>query len=187
MSTWNLDPVHSSVEFGVKHMMIATVKGRFTEFAVDADIDTNNLPASHATVRIQAASIDTRDAQRDAHLRSADFFDAENHPVITYTTKRIEPDGDEFKIIGDLTIRGTTKEVPFEAELNGPVKDPWGNDRVVVSAETKISRKDFGLNWNAALEAGGFLVGDKVTLSIDAELVKVATAPVGEETVSARA
>lgn len=187
MTTWNLDPAHSSVEFGVKHMMIATVKGRFNEFAVDAEIEPDNLPASHATVRINAGTIDTRDSQRDAHLRSADFFDVENHPEITYVTKRIEPDGDDYRIIGDLTIRGTTKEVPFKAELHGPVKDPWGSDRVVVSAETKISRKDYGLNWNAALEAGGFLVGDKVNLSIDAELVKVAVSPAGEEKVSARA
>lgn len=171
--TWNLDTVHSSVEFVVKHMMIASTKGRFTDFTVDADIDESNLANSKATVTINAQSVDTREPQRDAHLRSADFFDAENAKTLTFKTTKIEPKGgDEFKIYGDLTIRDVTKPIVLDAEASGPIKDPWGNTRVGVSATGKVNRKQFGLNWNTVLEAGGFLVGDDVKMNIDIELVK---------------
>ncbi|MBA4179173.1 MAG: polyisoprenoid-binding protein [Anaerolinea sp.] len=170
---WNLDPTHSSVEFAVKHMVIASTKGRFTDYAVEADIDEANLARSSATVRINVASIDTRDAKRDAHLRSGDFFDAENHPAITFTSKRLEPKGaSDYKLIGDLTIRGVTREVALDGEVSGPVKDPWGGTRVGISATGKLNREDFGLTWNAPLEFGGLLVGNDVKLNIETELVR---------------
>ncbi len=172
---WNLDTVHSSIEFSVRHMVIASVKGRFATFTVDANVDETNLANSSATVRIDAASIDTRDSQRDTHLRSADFLDAETHPQIVFASKKIESrGGSDYRIVGDLTIRGVTKPVTLDGEVSGPVKDPWGGTRVGLSAQGKINRKEFGLNWNAALEAGGFLVGDDVKLSVDLELVKAA-------------
>ena len=173
--TWNLDLSHSSVEFAVKHMVISSTKGRFATYEVDANVDEQDLANSSATVRIDAASVDSRDEKRDAHLRSADFFDAENHPYITFTTKRLEPKGgDDYKLIGDLTIRGITKEVSLDGEVTGPVKDPWGGTRFGISAQGKVNRKDFGLTWNGVLEAGGLLVGDDVKLSIETELVKAA-------------
>lgn len=172
---WQVDPSHSSIEFSAKHMLVASVKGRFDEFAVEADIDPENISSSKAVIHIQASSLDTRDGQRDAHLRSPDFLDVESHPEITFATKRIEPKGKgDFAIVGDLTIRGTSREVAFEGEINGPATNPWGKRVVSLSAEAKVNRKEWGLNWNAALEAGGFLVGDTVKLSIDAELVEAA-------------
>ena len=171
---WNLDPTHSALEFGVKHMVLTTVKGKFRSFAVDANIDEADLANSSATITIDAGSVDTGENDRDNHLRSADFFDAENHPQLIFVTKRLEPKGGEYRIVGDLTIRGVTKEVALEGEVTGPLKDPWGNMRAGISAETKISRKDFGLTWNAALEMGGVVVGDAVKLAIDIELVKAA-------------
>ena len=173
--TWNLDTAHSSVEFAVKHMVIASTKGRFTGYEADASIDETDLSRSTATVRINAASVDTRDEKRDGHLRSADFFDAENNPTITFTSKRLEAKGgNDYKVVGDLTIRGITREVVLDGEVSGPVKDPWGGTRVGISATGKVNRKQFGLNWNAALDAGGFLVGDDVKLNIDAEFVRAA-------------
>jgi polyisoprenoid-binding protein YceI len=170
---WNLDTVHSSVEFSVRHMVIASVKGRFATFAVDANVDEANLANSSAIVRIDATSIDTREGQRDTHLRSADFLDVENHPQISFTSRKIEPRGGaDYRIVGDLTIRGVTREVTLDGEVNGPVKDPWGGTRIGLSAQGKVNRKDWGLTYNAVLEAGGFVVGDEVKLSIDLELVK---------------
>lgn len=172
---WSLDPSHSSVEFAVKHMVISSTKGRFQEFAVDADIDEADLAASHATVTIEAATVDTRDDRRDEHLRSADFFDAANHPQITFVTKRLEPrGGSDYRIVGDLTIRGVTKEVALDGEVSGPVKDPWGGTRLGLSASGKVNRKEFGLVWNGVLETGGVLVGDDVKMNIETELVKAA-------------
>lgn len=173
--TWKLDPAHSSLQFAVKHMVIATVRGEFGAYTVDAEIDEADVTRSRAVVRIEAASIDTGNADRDAHLRSADFFDAEAHPAIVFVTRGIERrGGDEFVVRGDLTIRGVTRPIALDAEIRGPVKDPWGGMRMGLSASGKVNRKEWGLNWNAALEAGGFLVGDDVRLSIEAELVKVA-------------
>ncbi len=170
--TWNLDATHSSVEFVVKHMMIASTKGRFAEFTVDAEIDEANLANSKATVTINAQSVDTHDEKRDAHLRSGDFFDAENAKNLVFETTKIEPKGSDYKIYGNLTVRGVTKPIVLDAEASGPIKDPWGNTRVGVSATGKVNRKEFGLNWNTVLEAGGFLVGDDVKMNVDIELVK---------------
>ncbi len=175
--TWNLDPAHSGLQFAVKHMVIATVRGGFRNFTVEADIDEKDLTNSRATVRIDAASLTTGNDDRDAHLRSGDFFDVENHPAIVFVSRGIERRrGDDYWITGDLTIRGVTRQIRLEGEMLGPAKDPWGGQRFGLSASGKLNRKEFGLNWNAALEAGGFLVGDDVKLSIEAELVK-ATAP----------
>ena len=174
--TWNLDPAHSSLQFAVKHMVISTVRGSFRDFTVEAAIDETDLAKSQATVRIDAASLTTGNDDRDAHLRSADFLDAEHHPALVFVTRKIEPrGGHDYRISGDLTIRDVTRPVVFEGEIQGPVKDPWGGVRFGLSATGKVNRKEFGLNWNAALEAGGFLVGDDVKLSIETELVKAVT------------
>ena len=170
---WSVDKVHSSVEFAVKHMMITTVRGRFEKFDVEVDFNEANPVVSAVEAKIEAASIDTRAADRDAHLRSPDFLDAENYPYLTFKSKRIERAGDErYKIYGDLTIRGVTKEVVLNTEFAGLGKSPWGTRVAALSAETKIDRKEFGLTWNAALETGGMLVGDEVKIHIDLELVE---------------
>ena len=173
--TWNVDPSHSSVEFAVKHMVISSTKGQFGNYEVEAEVDETNLANSSATVRIDASSINTRDEKRDAHLRSEDFFNVDQYPDIVFVSKRLEPrGGDDYKIVGDLTIRGVTREVALDGEVSGPVKDPWGNQRLGLSAKGKVNRKEFGLTWNAALETGGVLVGDDVKLNIETELVKAA-------------
>lgn len=171
---WQLDPTHSSISFSGKHMLVATVRGQFRSWQVDADVDEVNLANSTGTVRIDASSLDTGVEQRDAHLRSADFFDVTNHPEIVFQVKRIEPRGEESRLVGDLTIRGVTHEVALEGEINGPIDDPWGGKRVGLSAEGKLNRKDWGLDWNVPLSAGGILVGEQIKISIDAELVKAA-------------
>jgi polyisoprenoid-binding protein YceI len=173
--TWNLDTIHSSIGFGVKHMIVATTRGKFTNYEVDAEVDEQDLSRSTATVTIEADSVDTGEIDRDNHLRSADFFDTANHPNITFRTKRLEKQGgDEYKIYGDLTIRGITHEVVLEGEVNGPVEDPYGNQRAGITAEGKIDRKDFGLTFNVPMGAGRVVVGDAVKLTIDLELVKAA-------------
>ena len=172
LATYTLEPSHSSAEFAVKHMLIATTKGRFHAFDVVAEVDEANFANSSATVRLRAESIDTRQPDRDAHLCSADFLDAENHPELTFVTRRIEPAGSDWRITGDLTIRGITREVVLAAEVSGPVTDPWGGNRIGVSATGKINRKDFGMVWNAALDTGGFVLADDVKLSIEVELLK---------------
>lgn len=171
-ATYVVEPAHSSAEFAVKHMMIATVRGRFEAFDVVATVDEADFANSSATVRLRAESIDTRNADRDGHLRSADFLDAENHPELTFVTRHIEPRGSDWKIVGDLTVRGVTRELVLQAEATGPVTDPWGGRRIGVSAQGKFNRKDFGMVWNAALETGGFLVADEVKLNIELELLK---------------
>jgi polyisoprenoid-binding protein YceI len=173
-STWNLDPVHSVAEFKVKHMMISNVKGQFTGISGLLIHDEKDAANSRVEVSIDATSINTRDAQRDAHLKSADFFDVEKFPTLTFKSNAIKrTGGDELAVTGDLTIHGVTRQVVFNVEgPTAPGKDPWGNTRVGVSAVTKINRKDFGLTWNAALEAGGILVGDEVTITLDVQFVK---------------
>lgn len=174
-STWQIDPSHSTVEFAVKHMMISSTKGRFTDFSGEINLDENNLANSTVNVNINVASIDTHDEKRDDHLRSADFFDAENHPAMTFTSKQIRPKGgDEFEVVGDLTIRGITKEVVLKAEREGVGTSPWGSEVAAFTARTEIDRKDFGLVWNVALETGGILVGDKVKLNLEIEAIKQA-------------
>jgi polyisoprenoid-binding protein YceI len=173
-TTWNIDPIHSVAEFKVKHMMISNVKGQFTGIKGVLALDEADLANSHAEASLDAASINTRDAQRDAHLKSADFFDVEKFPVLSFQSTRISRVGDrELAVSGNLTIHGITRNVVFHVEgPTAPGKDPWGNIRVGLSATTKINRKDFGLTWNAALETGGILVGDEVTITLDVQFVK---------------
>jgi polyisoprenoid-binding protein YceI len=173
-TTWNIDPAHSVAEFKVKHMMISNVKGQFAKVTGTLTLDESDLINSRVEALIEAASIETRDAQRDAHLKSADFLDVEKFPTLSLKSTRISlvRDG-ELAVEGDLTIRGVTRKVLFSVEgPTPPTKDPWGNTRVAVSATTKINRKDFGLTWNTALETGGILVGDEVTIMLDVEFVK---------------
>ena len=173
-TTWNIDPSHSVAEFKVKHMMISNVKGQFAKVSGKLTLDESDLTQSRVEAIIEAASIETRDAQRDAHLKSADFFHVEKFPTLSFNSARVSlvRDGD-LAVEGDLTIRGVTRKVRFDVEgPTPPTKDPWGNTRVAVSATTKINRKDFGLTWNAALETGGILVGDEVTITLDVEFVK---------------
>ena len=173
-TTWNIDPVHSAAEFKVRHMMISNVKGQFPKVTGALTVDENDLARSRVEASIEAASIETRDPQRDAHLRSADFLDVEKFPTLSFNSTRISlvREG-ELAVEGDLTIRGVTRKVTFSVEgPTPPVKDPWGNTRIAVSATTKINRKDFGLTWNAALETGGILVGDEVAVTLDVEFVK---------------
>ena len=173
-TTWNIDPSHSIAEFKVKHMMIANVKGQFSKISGALSLDESDLAKSRVEATIEAASIHTRDDQRDAHLKSGDFFDVANFPTLTFKSKSISVVRDgELAVEGDLMIHGVTRTVHFAVEGPTPhAKDPWGNTRVAISATTKINRKDFGLIWNAALETGGFLVGDEVTITLDAEFVK---------------
>jgi polyisoprenoid-binding protein YceI len=170
---WEIDTVHSGVAFTVRHMVIAKVHGQFTKWTGTLDLDTTNLSLSKVEVKIEAASIDTRDAQRDGHLRSADFLDAEKYPHIEFRSTRIEEvGGKKYKVHGDLTVRGVKREVVLDTVFGGQAKDPWGDQRVGFEATTKIDRKNFGLQWNTALEAGGFLVGDTVDVALEVEAKK---------------
>ncbi|MGB7602022.1 MAG: YceI family protein [Candidatus Sulfotelmatobacter sp.] len=174
ITTWNIDPVHSVAEFKVKHMMISNVKGQFTRIKGVLSLDETNVTNSSVEASIEAASINTRDEQRDAHLKSADFFDVEKFPVLAFKSTRVTRIADgELAVAGDLTIHGVTRSVVFNVE--GPTaaaKDPWGNMRRGLSATAKINRKDFGLTWNSALETGGLLVGDEITITLDLQFVK---------------
>jgi polyisoprenoid-binding protein YceI len=173
-STWKIDPVHSVAEFKVKHMMISNVKGQFTAVTGAVTLDESDITASQVEATIDAASINTRDAQRDGHLKSADFFDVERFPTLTFRSTRVTRASDgELSVVGDLTIHGVTRQAVFSVEgPTPPAKDPWGNTRIGLSATTKINRKDFGLTWNAALETGGILVGEDVTITLDVQFVK---------------
>jgi polyisoprenoid-binding protein YceI len=174
-STWTIDADHSEVGFAVKHLMVATVKGAFRKFSGQVVIDEANVAASSIEASIETASIDTRQDQRDAHLRSADFFDAENHPLITFRSRNIEQlRHGHYRAVGDLTIRGTTREVVLDVEETGRGGDPWGNQRIGYSARTTINREEFGLTWNQALETGGVVVGKDVKISLDVETIKQA-------------
>jgi polyisoprenoid-binding protein YceI len=173
---WQIDPSHSNVEFAVRHLMIASVKGRFGEFAGSVNIDPENASRPNVDVTVDIASIDTRQAQRDAHLRSPDFFDAEKWPTLSFRGNRIDGDTDgEFKLYGDLTIRDVTRPIVLDVTKEGEGSDPWGNFRAAFSAKTKIDRRDFGLTWNQALETGGVVVGDEIKISVDVELTAVKT------------
>jgi polyisoprenoid-binding protein YceI len=172
--TWNIDPAHSSVEFQVKHLGIATVKGHFNEFEGALEFGENGIPAK-AYGSVNVASVDTREEQRDAHLRSPDFFHAEDHPQLTFVATAFEPvDEDTFKITGDLTIHGVTQSITFDAELQGLEQDPWGNDRVGVEVTGHIKRGDFGMTFNQALGSGNMLVSDKVKIALDISAVRAA-------------
>jgi len=173
-TTWNIDPVHSVAEFKVKHMMISNVKGQFTGVSGTLSLDEADLTRSRVDATIEAASINTREAQRDAHLKSPDFFDVEKFPTLAFRSTSVKSTGaGELRVSGELTIHGVTRNVVFDVEgPTAPGKDPWGNTRIGLAATTKINRKDFGLTWNAALETGGILVGDEVTLTLDIQFVK---------------
>jgi polyisoprenoid-binding protein YceI len=173
-TTWNIDPVHSHAEFKVRHMMISNVKGEFKDVTGTLKLNSEDLTKSGVEVSIDAATVNTGDAQRDAHLKSADFFDVEKFPALTFKSNRVSRNKDGvLTVAGELTIHGVTRNVVFEVEgPSAPMKDPWGNTRIGLSATTRINRKDFGLTWNAALETGGILVGDDVTITLDIQFIK---------------
>ncbi len=176
ITTWNVDSTHSVVEFKVKHMMISNLKGHFTGVTGTLSLDEADLTQSSVEAAIEIASIDTMDEGRDAHLKAADFFDAEQFPTMKLKSTHVARKSDgELVVTGDLTIKGVTRSVKFAVEGPTPAtKDPWGNTRIGLAATTKINRKDFGLTWNAALEAGGVMVSEDVSISLDLELVKQA-------------
>jgi polyisoprenoid-binding protein YceI len=174
-NTWNIDTAHSGIGFSVRHMVVSKVRGRFTKFAGTIHIE-DDVARSEGTVTIDASSIDTGVPDRDAHLRSPEFFDVEKFPELRFRSKRIEKlDDARYRVAGDLTIRDVTREVRLEAEYGGRAKDPWGNERVGFVGRTSIDRRDFGLTWNQVLETGGILVGDRVDIDIEIEGVKAAS------------
>jgi polyisoprenoid-binding protein YceI len=178
---WKIDNAHSRILFAVRHMMISTVRGEFKRFSGAIHINEAELAKSSVDVQIDAASIDTNDPQRDAHLKSPDFLDVENHPYLTFKSKHIEQIGNERgKIYGDLTIRGITHEIVLDTEFAGMAKSPWGQTSAGFEAETGFNRSDWGLEWNKALETGGVLVGDEIKITIELEAIKEAeTQPEG--------
>ena len=173
-TTWNIDPAHTIAEFKVRHMMIANVKGHFSRVSGVLIRDESDPANDRVEATIEAASVETRNEQRDGHLKSADFFHVEKFPTLHFKSTNVSAISDgELSVEGDLTIRGVTRKVSFAVEgPTPPAKDPWGNTRIGLSASTRINRKDFGLTWNAALETGGILVGDDVTITLDAQFVK---------------
>ncbi len=172
---WEIDPAHSEAQFAVKHMMFTTVRGHFNVLSGHLHIDEQHPENSWVDAQVDAASVDTRSDYRDNHLRSADFFDVEKYPTLTFKSNKVEHvKGNEYNVLGDLTMHGVTKPVLFKAEYAGKGKNPFGKVVAGLSAKTKINRKDFGLNWNQALESGGVLVSDDVTIEIDLEAVEQA-------------
>ncbi|WP_431108992.1 YceI family protein [Winogradskyella poriferorum] len=171
IKTWVVDPAHSEINFKVKHLMISNVKGEFTTF--NATIDSEDFSKSTISVHIDANSISTNNEDRDNHLRSADFFEVETYPEITFVSTSVNKvSDDEYQITGNLTIKGTTKEITLDTEFGGFMKDPYGNEKAGFSINGKLNRKDFGLNWNAALEAGGVMVGNEVKINAEMQFVK---------------
>lgn len=189
LTIWEIDPAHTTIEFAVKHMMFTTVRGRFKSFSGTVRVDERNPDLSGVDVDIDAASIDTGVADRDAHLRSADFLDVEKHPRITFRSTDVKgahaKEGERFRIIGDLEIRGQAMPVTLEVTFEGLGKDPWGKQRSGFAARTEIDRREWGLKWNQALEAGGVLVANSVKIEIEAQAVKQdVAAPQTERTVA---
>jgi polyisoprenoid-binding protein YceI len=175
LSAWNIDPSHSAIAFSVRHMVVSKTRGRFTKWSGQLRFDAENPTASSVEVSIDPASLDTADAQRDAHLRSADFFDVEKYPSASFRSTKVEVSAeDRYRVTGDLTIHGVTKPVVLDVTYEGSGKDPWGGERAGFLASTSIVRKDFGLEWNKALDTGGVLVGEKVELTLEIEAVKQA-------------
>jgi hypothetical protein len=170
--TWNIDPTHTTIGFTVRHAMVSKVRGKFNDFAGSFVIDGADVSKSSATLTIQAGSIDTSNADRDGHMKSAEFLDTDQFGEITFASTSAAAKGDDVIVTGDLTIHGVTKSVAVTFEYNGTALDPWGNTRVGLEGKAEISRKDFGLVWNAVLEGGGVLVGDTVKLEFDVEAVK---------------
>ncbi len=176
-TNWNFDLAHSSVNFHVRHLMVSKVHGRFTLWGGSLEIDEDDITKSRVDVTIDAASVDTREDKRDTHLKSADFFDVERFPTLTFKSTSVEKvSADEISITGDLTLHGVTKSVKLAVELGGQAKDPWGGIRTGFSAKTSINRKDFGLGWNAVLETGGVLVGEKIEITLEIEAIQAAAA-----------
>lgn len=177
-ATWQIDPVHSTASFAVRHMMVTTVRGTFQKLSGTVQYDGKDIKSIAAQATIDVASIDTREPKRDEHLRSADFFDAAKFPAITFVSKRVEPKGaGRFALVGDITIKGVTREVVLDVEGPTPeVKDPGGNIRIGASATTRINRQDFGVSWNRALDAGGVVVGDEVSITLDLSMIRKAAA-----------
>lgn len=172
-TSWTLDPAHTSVEFAAKHLMITTVKGRFSDVSGTIKMNEANPATSSVKAVIKAASIDTRTEQRDAHLKSVDFLEVERYPEITFTSTKVEPAGeDRYRITGDLTIHGITKSTVLDVTDEGRTKDPWGGVRAGFSATTRIDRRDFGLTWNQVLESGGVVVGNEIRITIEVEATK---------------
>ena len=173
MANWQLDGAHSEIEFKVRHMMISTVKGQFKNFEVNVQNPNDDLSQAQVEVKIEVASVDTKNEQRDQHLKSSDFFDAASNQYITFHSTNIAVvDGENFKITGDLTVNQVTKSITVDAEFGGMAKDPWGNDKVGYTVTGKINRTDFGLTWNAALETGGVMVSDEVKFTADLQFIK---------------
>lgn len=171
MTNWTVDHSHSSIGFSVKHMMVSKVKGTFEEYTATVEVaDLTDLTNANISFVIQAASINTKVADRDDHLRSADFFDIENYPEIKFQSKNIVKDGDDYKITGDLTIKDVTKSITFDVEYNGKALNPWGVEVYGFEGSTKLNREEFGLTWNAALETGGILVGKDIKIELELEL-----------------
>ena len=171
--SWTIDPAHSEITFNVRHMMITNVRGRMERFTGTIDFNEENPALSTVDVQIEAASVNTRDAQRDAHLRSADFFNADTFPYLTFRSRRVEAvDDHQGRVFGDLTIRDITRPVTLDVTYNGLASSPWGQTVAGFSATTKINRQDWGLTWNVPLANGGVLVGEKITLSLEVELIK---------------
>jgi len=174
-STWNIDVAHSSVNFSVRHLVVSKTRGKFLTYGGKVILDEGDMTLSEVDVEIDAGSIDTGVADRDGHLKSPDFLDTANHPKIAFRSAKIEKTGEsDFAVSGELTIRGKTKPVLLKTEYSGRGKDPWGGERIGFTAHTKISRKDYGLEWNQLLEAGGAMVGDEVTIEIELEAIKAA-------------
>ncbi|MBI3185730.1 MAG: YceI family protein [Myxococcales bacterium] len=185
-SRWDFDLSHSSINFWARHMMVSKVHGRFGRWSGALELDEQDPSLSRVEVQIDAASIETKEQKRDEHLSSADFLEVAKHPHLTFKSTAVTREGEQrFKVVGELTIRGISRPVTLDVEYAGRAKDPWGGERAGFSARTSINRKDFGLTWNMALEAGGFVVGDKVEIDIEVEAVKAK--PVEAEAPSARA
>ena len=173
--TYNVDPSHTRIGFVARHAMVTKVRGAFKEFEGSGDFDADDPTASKLQLTIKADSIDTGNADRDAHLRGNDFFDMEQYPEITFTSTAVEKvDAEHYNVTGDLTIKGVTRPITIPFEVSGPVQDPWGNQRIGLEGKVEVNRKDWGVTWNVALEAGGILVSEKVTLEFDVAAVKAA-------------
>jgi polyisoprenoid-binding protein YceI len=172
MQRWKIDPSHSAVQFTVRHLVISKVRGTFERWEGEIDFDPSQPEASKVSVRIETASIDTHEPNRDQHLRSADFFDVEKYPAITFESRKVERRGDDrYRVLGDLTMHGVTRPVELDAEYTGAGKDPWGNQRVGFFAKTALNRREFGLNWNQLLEGGGVVVSEQVEISLDVQAI----------------
>ena len=176
-NNWNIDATHSGINFSIRHMVVSKVRGRFAKYSGTLTLDEGDLTRSVVEATIDAASIDTGTPQRDAHLRSPDFFDVDRFPELRFRSTRIEKlDDARYRVVGDLTIRDVTREISLDVEYGGQAKDPWGNDRVGFVAKASFDRKDFGLQWNQVLEAGGVLVGDRVDIELEVQGVRAAVA-----------